>query len=323
MNVAGINWIDIILIAIVLLAAWSGWHKGFIIGALDLGIMLGSFITALWSYQYVSNLIIKYIPSVGAWSQPLAFLLVLIIIRIILSALVNSFLRITPYEAHGNIVNRFLGLAPGIINGLIYATIVSALLLATPLFDGLTAKAQESRVANKLAQPAQWLETKLAPVFDEAVKRSMNSMTVEPNSEKSVSLPFTVKAPKVREDLEVRMLELVNEERVKRGLKALKADPEIQVVARAHSVDMFARGYFSHYTPEGKDPFDRMRAGGIKFMTAGENLALAQTLSIAHTGLMNSPGHRANILRPAFGRVGIGVLDGGIHGLMITQNFRN
>ncbi|MDQ3129497.1 MAG: colicin V production protein, partial [Acidobacteriota bacterium] len=44
---------------------------------------------------------------------------------------------------------------------------------------------------------------------------------------------------------------------------------------------------------------------------------------IAHTGLMNSPGHRANILQPNFGRVGIGVLDGGRRGLMITQNFRN
>jgi uncharacterized protein YkwD len=323
MNLTGINWIDILLIAVVLLAAWSGWQKGFIVGALELGLMLGSFLTALWSYQYVSNLVIKYIPTVGAWSQPLAFILVLIFVRIILSAIVNSFLRITPYEAHGNVVNRLLGVAPGVLTGLIYATILSALLLATPLFDGLTAKAQNSTIANRLAQPAEWLETKMAPVFDEAVRRSMNRMTVEPNSDETVKLPFTVTNPKVREDLEARMLVLVNKERTKRGLKPLQADPEIQVVARKHSVDMFARGYFSHYTPEGKDPFDRMRADGIKFLAAGENLALAQTLSIAHTGLMNSPGHRANILRPAFGRVGIGVLDGGIHGLMITQNFRN
>ena len=52
-------------------------------------------------------------------------------------------------------------------------------------------------------------------------------------------------------------------------------------------------------------------------------LALARTLDMAHTGLMNSPGHRANILNPAFGRVGIGILDGGRHGLMVTQTFRN
>jgi uncharacterized protein YkwD len=86
---------------------------------------------------------------------------------------------------------------------------------------------------------------------------------------------------------------------------------------------MFTRGYFSHNTPENKTPFDRMRESEVRFRTAGENLALAPTLSIAHTGLMNSPGHRANILQSNFGRLGIGVLDGGKRGLMITQNFRN
>lgn len=64
-------------------------------------------------------------------------------------------------------------------------------------------------------------------------------------------------------------------------------------------------------------------AANIRFVVAGENLALAQNLLLAHDGLMNSPGHRANILREAFGRVGIGILDGGIYGLMVTQKFRN
>jgi uncharacterized protein YkwD len=119
------------------------------------------------------------------------------------------------------------------------------------------------------------------------------------------------------------MLELVNKERTKRGLQPVKADAEMTTVARAHSKDMFARGYFSHYTPEGKDPFDRMKAANVKFIAAGENLALGQTLAICHQGLMNSPGHKANILRPNYGRLGIGILDGGIHGLMISQEFRN
>jgi uncharacterized protein YkwD len=66
-----------------------------------------------------------------------------------------------------------------------------------------------------------------------------------------------------------------------------------------------------------------MRAANVRFLTAGENLALAPTLSVAHTGLMNSPGHRANILRREFGRVGIGVMDGGMRGLMVSQEFRN
>jgi uncharacterized protein YkwD len=86
---------------------------------------------------------------------------------------------------------------------------------------------------------------------------------------------------------------------------------------------MFARGYFAHDSLDGRTPFDRMRDANVRFLVAGENLALAPTLSLAHTGLMNSPGHRANILRPQFGRVGIGIMDGGMRGLMVSQEFRN
>ena len=86
---------------------------------------------------------------------------------------------------------------------------------------------------------------------------------------------------------------------------------------------MLARGYFSHVSPEGKDTSDRMRQANLHFLAAGENLALGQTLQGAHQDLMNSPGHRANVLRAQFGRLGIGVLDAGRYGLMITQDFRN
>ena len=119
------------------------------------------------------------------------------------------------------------------------------------------------------------------------------------------------------------MLELVNSERSTAGLAPLAADPELTEVARQHSTDMFRRGYFAHVTPENASPFDRIRDANIRFETAGENLALAPSMPIAHTGLMKSPGHRANILRPQFGRIGIGIMDGGIHGLMVTQDFRN
>ncbi len=73
---------------------------------------------------------------------------------------------------------------------------------------------------------------------------------------KPEDLPFKDNDPKGREDLEAKMLVLVNEERQKAGLKPLKADPEMLMVARKHSADMFARGYFSHETPEGLSPFD-------------------------------------------------------------------
>ncbi|GAA4414327.1 hypothetical protein GCM10023187_43630 [Nibrella viscosa] len=318
-----LTFIDLLLILIVLLSVWSGWQKGFIFGIIDLLSLLAGLLIALYLYQYLAVSLDRYIPSLGVWTMPVAFLLTLIMARIVLSSITSRALRDVPVETHYHSVNRLLGIIPGFIMGVLYASFAAALLMALPLSDGLTTSSRNSLLASRLTQPVEWLESKLAPVFEGAVGRSLNNLTVAPSSEKSVNLPFTVNSPRVRPDLEARMLELVNEERGKEGLKPLRADPELAEVARNHSRDMFARGYFAHVTPDGKDPFDRIRAARVRFLTAGENLALAQTVTIAHTGLMNSPGHRANILRPAFGRVGIGIFDGGMYGLMVTQNFRN
>jgi uncharacterized protein YkwD len=191
-----------------------------------------------------------------------------------------------------------------------------------PFSEGLHRSSRESTLAALLSAKLEKVEAKLGPILDD-VTGSLSKIPTEPSSDKFVKLPFSVKDPKTRKDLEAKMLQMVNEERRKIGLKDLKADPEIAEVARKHSADMFARGYFSHISPEGATPFDRIRAAKVRFMAAGENLALAQTLTLAHTGLMNSPGHRANILHKSFGRLGIGILHGGVYGIMVTQNFRN
>jgi uncharacterized protein YkwD len=117
------------------------------------------------------------------------------------------------------------------------------------------------------------------------------------------------------------MLIDVNKERKTQGLQPLVMDEKLQVLARNYAKDMFKRGYFSHNNPEGYSPFDRMAVAGIDYQAAGENLALAPNESLAMQGLMNSPGHKANILSPKFGRVGIGVIDGGIYGEMFVQEF--
>jgi uncharacterized protein YkwD len=178
-------------------------------------------------------------------------------------------------------------------------------------------------MVNGLAVYSERLEAALHPVFGEAIAETLNLLIIRPESNERVALPYTVAVSRPRPDLEARMLQLVNRERIAAGLRPLAPDPELTEVARRHSADMFARGYFAHNTPEGRDPFDRMHEANVRFLTAGENLALAPTLEIAHRGLMNSPGHRANILNPDFGRVGIGIMDGGMRGLMVSQEFRN
>src|SRR5690606_23930162 len=105
------------------------------------------------------------------------------------------------------------------------------------------------------------------------------------------------------------------------GLGSLTLDQSLVDVARDHSSDMWARGFFSHVNPDGLDPFDRMKAAGIKFGWAGENLAIAPTTAVAHQNLMDSPGHRENLLSPNFRRIGIGVAHHSEMGLIFTQVF--
>ena len=143
----------------------------------------------------------------------------------------------------------------------------------------------------------------------------------DPESERRVELGFTTTRVRTDAAAEEAMLRLINRERAQHGLKTLTLHKDARTVARAYSRRMLAEGYFSHRDNDGKTPFDRLRAGGVRYSAAGENLALAPTLALAHQGLMNSPGHRANILSRDYGKVGIGVIDAGRYGLMITQNF--
>ena len=317
------NWIDILLIIIILLSMRSGWQRGFLMGSLELLGWLASVYFGFIFYPYAAKFFEQYFPSLGVWTYPLAFILVIIIARLILSLIINAILSATTARMHHNSFNHAAGMIPGFINGLIFAILVAALLFAFPISDTISNAVHKSVIANNFAMQADWLDEQISPVFDKAVNQSINKLTVEPESDEIIKLPFKTNDFKERPDLEAKMLLLVNKERSKAGLQPLAADTALQKVALAHSADMFQRGYFAHLTPEGKDPFDRMRDAHIRFYLAGENLALAQTLSIAHQSLMNSPGHRENILRTGFGRLGIGILDGGVYGIMISQEFRN
>lgn len=317
------NLVDVILLLIILLAIYSGYQKGFILGFVDLLLLAVGIIFAFWGSGYMVAFYEKYAGPAGVWTLPLAFIACFALARMLIWAVAMKGLTKLPLSVHHSFSNRLLGTIPGIINGVIYIAILGSLLLAIPLSDGVAAKARESSMTAAASPYVQWIGDKLAPVFEDAVSRSITNLTVEPNAKKSIALDFTLTKSKVREDLEAEMLVLVNKERKKEGLPALKFDPEMRKVARLHSADMFAKGYFSHINKEGESPSKRARDQNVSFLTAGENLALAPTLKLAHTGLMNSPGHKANILHPAFGRLGIGILDGGRYGLMVTQNFRN
>jgi len=143
----------------------------------------------------------------------------------------------------------------------------------------------------------------------------------EPESQYTVNLPPTSPSCSLQPELENEMVILVNMERSKRGLKPLTTDPLLTRMARDHSLDMCQRRYFSHYSPDGEDVADRAEKAGLRYQLVGENLALAPDLMSAHEGLMESPGHRQNILSARYSRIGIGIIRDPSLGLFVTQNF--
>src|SRR5215207_9753052 len=287
--------VDVLLVLVVLFGVWQGWHRGLLLGLLDLVRWVGGLLFALRFYQPVARWMGPRVSWDEAWDE----------------------------AAHRGAVNRALGMIPGLAGGLISAAILASLLMAAPLPEAARESARQSAFADRLTSYTNRFEDQLAPVFNDAIQRTLNRLTIRPESNERVELGFKVESVRARPDLEAQMLELVNAEREAAGLGRLAPDPELTEVARAHSADMFARGYFAHVSPDGLDPFDRMRRAGVNFRAAGENLALAPTVRVAHTGLMNSPGHRANILQSSFGRLGIGIVDGGYRGIMVSQEFRN
>lgn len=111
---------------------------------------------------------------------------------------------------------------------------------------------------------------------------------------------------------EQEVVKLTNAERTKAGLAPFKTDDKLMAAAREKSQDMQSKNYFSHTSPTFGSPFDRMKALGITYKSAGENIAQGQrTPQEVVQAWMDSPGHRANILNEKFTHIGVGYVKSG------------
>ncbi|MEI6462722.1 MAG: CAP domain-containing protein [bacterium] len=115
------------------------------------------------------------------------------------------------------------------------------------------------------------------------------------------------------------LINLANESRSDAGLVKLNKNSELTAAAKAKSEDMFAKGYWAHFGPNGETPWQFIKAAGYIYVYAGENLAKGfSTSSAVHDAWLNSPTHRANIMKPEFRDIGIYVADGNLGGEQTT-----
>lgn len=219
--------------------------------------------------------------------------------------------------------SRILSVIPAFLRGLIFVSLTLVLLATFPVQPSIKKAVQSSRLGSVILKNAYRLEAPVKQVFGGVANDTLTFLTIKPKTNERVNLGFQTNEIKIDPEAEQAMTSLVNQERTKRGLKALIFDAKLRDIGRAHSEDMIKRGYFSHFSPEGKNVADRAAEAGVDFLVIGENLAYAPSLDLAHQGLMNSEGHRANILSEDYGKIGIGVVDGGIYGKLFTQVFTN
>lgn len=106
---------------------------------------------------------------------------------------------------------------------------------------------------------------------------------------------------------EQQVVNLVNKERAAVGLPALKVNTKLSGVAELKAEDLRDKNYFAHNSPTYGSPFDMMKQYGVKYTTAGENIAKGQrTPESVMNGWMNSQGHKDNILNASFTEIGVG-----------------
>jgi uncharacterized protein YkwD len=121
-------------------------------------------------------------------------------------------------------------------------------------------------------------------------------------------------------EAEPRLLELLNQARVAAGVRPLRSDDELVEVARSHNEDMIDHGFFAHVSPSTGTPDDRARRAKVLASRFGENIGVGNTPEEVHEGLLNSPGHRMNMLMPEYTHVGIAA-EKSEGSLVVTFNF--
>jgi len=210
---------------------------------------------------------------------------------------------------------------PAIGEGVILIAFILTLAVAFPIRPSVKADIVKSRLGGVILAKTVVIEKTVNEVFGGVIQDSLTYLTVKPGSDEKVKLDSPITNLKKDEISAKEMFILVNRERNKSGIPELKWNEKIAEVSYDYANYMWENYYFGHTDLQGRDVGDRLRTAKISYSLAGENLALAPTVISDHNGLMNSEGHRENILNTEFEEIGIGVIDNGVYGKIFIQVF--
>lgn len=309
---------DIILILCILAFTFIGYQSGFINSFLAIVKWIAGVFIAVLLYKPLAGLLDQYFIIEQQWQWVLSFGMIFSSALFLLSLLISSIKKLITPGVQYSYANKITGIIPGFIAGVFAAIVLAKIFTASIWFD-TPAKQNNSFLLSAMVSSTTGADKIFNNIFNDAAQQVAAAKEAQYGPSELFKSELFTAMP----GLETQLLYLVNNERLQHGLQILLPDTALHTAARLHAADMFTRGYFAHNNPDGATPFDRMRKLGITYRSAGENLAHSYDLDAAHTGLMNSPGHRENILSKRYGKIGIAVLQSDTKGLMVVQEFRN
>jgi uncharacterized protein YkwD len=315
--------VDAAVLALIGVAAWYGYRSGFVATMYS----LASWILAVAAALAFAGPATNVIEAIATLPRPLAATIGFVVTIVIVEALfsIAGYLAVRPIVALVRrsplrAVDRILGTIPATIRSLFIVAVAVVAIEALPIASEIKAAVETSRTGRFVTAEIAAFQPQIEAFTGQLGGAPLLVTRIGEDETEHLALPDGIElAPDPV--AERQLFDLVNEERVQLGFGALVWDERLVPVARSHSEEMFTLKYFSHDSPVTGSPFDRLKAAGVTYSRAGENLAFAQSVSVAHRALMQSPGHRENILRPEFTRIGIGVMNAGAYGRMVTQLF--
>ena len=316
-----LNWVDAVIVGILAIFVLQSIGRSFILELLD----FSSFISAYFLSFLLYNIPGKFFEGQFSVPHELSLVLGFMVIWFLSETLFYILIRASlPRLSRIKIpaINA-LSIIPAFLKSLIFIAIILVMVATFPIQPSIKKAVIDSKIGSQILRNAYQMEGPMKNVFGGVSNDTLTFLTVKPKTDEKIKLGFQTDEISVDEESERLMMDLVNNERVSRGIKSLTFDSKLRDIAKLHGEDMFQRGYFSHFTPEGLTVADRANKVGYGYLVIGENLAYAPSLDLAHKGLMNSKGHRENILSTDYNKFGIGVIDGGVYGKMFTQVFSN
>lgn len=261
----------------------------------------------------------------GAWAPLASRTLGALSVFTVLALIATAIRRALAHDAPDlDPVERVLGALVGAGRGAILAFVVVAVAAASPAESTFGQAAQRSSVVQAVTKPDGLPLTLFEALTGEEGMTALIAFNRSFPDGPLVTDDF--RQIPAFDDIErqppegIEILELVNDERQALRVASLTWSSALTEVAMEYAEEMYTDGFFAHVSERTGDVGTRLSTAGIRYAIAGENLALAPNVQAVHRGLMNSPGHRANIVSSQFTHVGIGVVEGPI-GLIVVQVF--